>query len=71
VRMIAKPDDMLDTKDPIATALFERYKHVRMPNLRLGDGDVAALIEYLRAQDAGTKTAAVSTPATKAEQAKK
>lgn len=71
VRMIAKPDDMLDTKDPIAMALYERYKHIRMPNLRLGDGDVAALIEYMQRQDAGTKATAVKTPITKSQQAKK
>lgn len=71
VRMIAKPDAMLDTKDPIAMALYDRYKHVRMPNLRLGDGDVAALIEYLRTQDAGIKSGAVSAAASKSEQAKK
>jgi protein SCO1/2 len=71
VRMIGKPDDMLDNKDPIATALYERYKHVRMPNLRLGDGDVAALIDYLRTQDTDAKSSAISTPAAKSEQAKK
>jgi protein SCO1 len=46
-RYIAAPDKLLDEKDPIAVELFERYKRVRMPNLRLGDADVAALIGFL------------------------
>jgi protein SCO1 len=50
--MIAAPNEMLSNKDPIATALFARYKEMRMPNLRLGDVDVNALIGYLKAQDA-------------------
>jgi hypothetical protein len=40
--------------DPIATALFANYKHVVMPNLRLGDGGVAALMEYIEAHSATT-----------------
>ena len=43
---------MLSGKDPVATALFARYKELRMPNLRLGEVDVNALIGYLKAQDA-------------------
>ncbi|MBI2960547.1 MAG: SCO family protein [Betaproteobacteria bacterium] len=49
-RYIRTPDKVLAGKDPIATALFARYKGVRMPNLRLGDGDVELLIRYLEAQ---------------------
>jgi uncharacterized protein involved in copper resistance len=41
---------VLDEKDPIATALFDKYKQVNMPNLRLGTSDVAALISFLEAQ---------------------
>ncbi|HEX2329023.1 MAG TPA: hypothetical protein VHN74_09875, partial [Candidatus Angelobacter sp.] len=29
------------------TALFEQYKKVLMPNLRMGDQDTAAIIDYL------------------------
>ena len=50
--MIAAPNRMLSEKDPVATALFTRYKELRMPNLRLGEVDVNALIGYLAAQDA-------------------
>ncbi|HXB71229.1 MAG TPA: SCO family protein [Candidatus Acidoferrales bacterium] len=50
--MIGAPNEMLSNRDPIATALFAKYKELRMPNLRLGDVDVNALIGYLKAQDA-------------------
>ncbi|HXB71234.1 MAG TPA: SCO family protein [Candidatus Acidoferrales bacterium] len=50
--MIAAPNEMLSKKDPVATALFARFKEVRMPNLRLGEVDVNALIGFLKAQDA-------------------
>jgi protein SCO1/2 len=50
--MIAAPNQMLSKKDPIATALFARYQQLRMPNLRLEEVDVNALIGYLKAQDA-------------------
>jgi protein SCO1/2 len=48
-RYIKTPDKLLAEKDPIATELFAKYG-VRMPNLRLGDGDVETLIQYLEAQ---------------------
>jgi protein SCO1/2 len=41
---------MLAEGDPIATALFDKYQTVRMPNLRLGRDDIAALLPYLEAQ---------------------
>ena len=50
--MIAAPNEMLSNKDPVATAMFDRYKELRMPNLRLSEVDVNALIGYLKAQDA-------------------
>jgi protein SCO1 len=49
---IKAPDKMLAQNDPIATALFAKYKQVVMPNLRLGDGDVAALMKYIESQGA-------------------
>jgi protein SCO1/2 len=49
-RYILAPDEMLDAGDPVATALFKKYKNVRMPNLRLGSADVAALLSYLETQ---------------------
>ncbi|NMG43877.1 c-type cytochrome [Aromatoleum toluvorans] len=49
-RFIKTPDAVLADKDPVALELFRKYKEVRMPNLRLGDGDVDALIRYIEAQ---------------------
>ena len=51
-RFIKTPDQLLADNDPIATALFAKYKQVVMPNLRLGDGDVAAVLKYIEAQGA-------------------
>jgi len=50
VRYIRAPDTMLDAGDPIATALFKKYKNVRMPNLSLGSADVPAVLSYLEAR---------------------
>jgi protein SCO1/2 len=61
-RFIAQPDKMLDEKDPTATEQFKRYKRVRMPNLRLGSGDVAALIAFLEKQSGGLHYASSSGP---------
>ena len=47
VRIIEKPDQLLAEKDPIATALFKKYKKVQMPNLRLNDEETNLLIGYL------------------------
>jgi protein SCO1/2 len=49
-RYLAEPERMLAERDPVATALFDKYKSVRMPNLRLGHDDVAALLSYLEAR---------------------
>jgi protein SCO1/2 len=43
-RYLHEPDKMLAEKDPIATALFEKYKNVRMPNLALSPEEIAALL---------------------------
>lgn len=55
MHFISAPDELLDGKDPIATSLFEKYKHVRMPNLRLAPEDVNSIIEFLKTQN-GTRT---------------
>lgn len=39
--------EMLDT-DPVAQALLKQYNNQRMPNLRLTDQEVEALIHYLQ-----------------------
>jgi len=46
-RWLAEPDKMLAEKDPLATALLAEYDNVPMPNLRLGDADIQALLAYL------------------------
>jgi protein SCO1/2 len=56
-RFVANPDEVLASGDPIATALFEKYKRVRMPNLRLGEKDVEALIKFLEAKAASSPVA--------------
>ncbi len=43
-RYLHEPDTMLAQKDPIATALFEKYKNVRMPNLALSNDEIGALL---------------------------
>jgi len=48
-RYVAEPDKMLAEGDPIAAALFQKYENARMPNLRLGSADVAAVLSYLEA----------------------
>jgi protein SCO1/2 len=51
VRYVQQPDKMLAEGDPIAKALFEKYKNTRMPNVSLGAGDVAAVLAYLESRD--------------------
>lgn len=65
-RFIARPDEVLASGDPIARALNAKYDGVTMPNLALGEADVAALVEYLgaaRAADVEGRTAAASAEA--------
>lgn len=47
VRYIATPDRVLAAGDPIAKALFTKYREVRMPNLSLSQEEVDALVPYL------------------------
>ncbi len=47
IRYLKHPDQMLADKDPIAVALFEKYKNVPMPNLRLTEGEIAAVLSFL------------------------
>lgn len=51
-RYIQQPDKMRVAGDPTAVALAARYKAV-MPNLGVGDLDLAALIDFLAAQADG------------------
>ena len=52
-RFIREPDKVRAEGDPTALELFQKHKQVRMPNLRLGDEEVASLITYL---DRGAST---------------
>lgn len=49
-RWLAEPDQMLAEKDPIALGLYEKYNRMPMPNLRLNQIEVNALIEYMEAE---------------------
>ena len=51
-RMIVEPDKLIEEKDPIATALFKKYKEIRMPRLGLPEADVNTLIEFMKTQTA-------------------
>lgn len=46
-RWLRAPDKMLAEKDPLAAALFAEYDNVAMPNLRLSDADIQALLSYI------------------------
>ena len=50
VHWIQAPNELLEAKDPTATALYAQYNKVTMPNLRLSDHDVEVLIGYLEAE---------------------
>jgi protein SCO1/2 len=58
-RYIAAPQQLLAERDPVARALFTKYKQVRMPNLNLIDAEVADVLAYLTANGSPvvTKTA--------------
>ena len=43
---------MLAAKDPIAVALFAKYKNVPMPNLRLSEGEIATVLAFVEGQGA-------------------
>ena len=54
-QFITTPDKLIAGNDPIATELFKKYKQVNMPNLRLAQVDVDALIDYMAAPVASDK----------------
>lgn len=56
-RYIAVPDKVLAENDPIAVALFRKYREVRMPNEGLHEVDVATLIDYIDARTAALRAA--------------
>jgi len=48
---------MIDGGDPIAKALFAKYRGVRMPNLGLGDEEIATLLGHIDAKSKPLATA--------------
>lgn len=51
-RQITTPEELIAAKDPIATALFKKYKEVRMPNLRLDEDQVRLIIDFMKNPEA-------------------
>ncbi len=49
-RWLANPEKMLEEKDPIALAITAEYDGMIMPNLKLNEVEVNALIEYMAAE---------------------
>jgi protein SCO1/2 len=52
MHMIEKPDELLDGKDPIATAQLKKYNGIRMPNVLISDVDAGYIVSYLEEQTA-------------------
>ena len=59
-RYIQMPDKMQGEHDVIATELAQQFPKVRMPNLNLAPGDVAAVLTYLALPHAGTEKSTVN-----------
>lgn len=47
-RYLQEPEKVLAEGDPIAKSLFDQYKQVRMPNLKLGAEDADVLLSYIK-----------------------
>jgi protein SCO1/2 len=62
-RYLAEPDRMLAEGDPLATALFARYKNVRMPNLGLNSEEVGALLSHIEQRSRALLEQAEKVPA--------
>jgi protein SCO1/2 len=50
IRWLMEPDVMLKEKDPLATALFEQYNELPMPNLKLSEQDAIDLIYFMQVE---------------------
>ena len=49
-RWLANPAQMLAEQDPVAMRLYSEWDEVIMPNLRLNEVEVDALLEYMDAE---------------------
>jgi len=63
-RWLANPEKMLAEKDPIALAIYSEYDGVIMPNLKLNEIEVNALIEYMAAESQRVQQASPVSTAT-------
>lgn len=61
-RIIQVPEDMLKEGDPLATALFNKYKKVVMPNLQVDDEGAELLIKFIERQSEREKSKAAPAP---------
>lgn len=50
LRQFLKNTDQMLQSDPIATAMLVKWKNVKMPQVKLSDAEVEALINYLETQ---------------------
>jgi mono/diheme cytochrome c family protein len=57
-RWLADPEQMLAEKDAIAMQIYSEWGEVLMPNLRLNEVEVDALIEYMDAESRRVQSAA-------------
>jgi mono/diheme cytochrome c family protein len=48
IRMIRHPGELLDSGDPAAAEMLEKFKGLRMPDLDISDDEAEALIAYLK-----------------------
>jgi hypothetical protein len=64
-QIIQHPDQLLEEKDPIATALLKKY-NVRMPNTYVSDVDAGYIIRYIEEQTAAQEKQASNGNAMKA-----
>jgi len=59
-RWLTDPGKMLEEEDPVAVELYKDYDEVIMPNFRLSEVEVHALIEFIASESRRVKEAAVA-----------
>lgn len=59
-RWLKNPSKLLEEEDPIALALYAEYDGLTMPNFRLSDVEVKALLEYMQEESDRVRTNAVA-----------
>jgi protein SCO1/2 len=68
-RWLTNPAKMIEEKDPIVMQLYAEYGELIMPNLRLNDTEINALLEYMHAESVRVEqaTAAAKSSAVEAQ----